>query len=123
MLCRYKKAFEKIAMGLLSFMPDQKDLKLLQETIRQYDTDPNWQLFLWKQEDDFIGLVGVEIADDEWIVRHISVDPSHRGEGLGKEMVKQLSKMDMDCVIAACDQTAPFIQKCKAMLEEADKEI
>lgn len=27
MLIRYKKSFEKIAMGLLSFMPNEKDLK------------------------------------------------------------------------------------------------
>ena len=27
MLIRYKKVFEKIAMGLLSFMPNEKDLK------------------------------------------------------------------------------------------------
>lgn len=27
MLIRYKKTFEKIAMGLLSFMPNEKDLK------------------------------------------------------------------------------------------------
>ena len=29
MLIRYKKTFEKIAMGLLSFMPSEKDLKKL----------------------------------------------------------------------------------------------
>ena len=29
MLLRYKKAFEKIAMGLLSFMPQEKDVKKL----------------------------------------------------------------------------------------------
>lgn len=30
MLIRYKKALEKIAMGLLSFMPNEKDVKSLQ---------------------------------------------------------------------------------------------
>jgi len=48
MLIRYKKSFEKIAMGLLSYMPSEKDLKKLQQTIKQYDSDKNWQLFLWK---------------------------------------------------------------------------
>ena len=38
MLIRYKKIFEKIAMGLLSFMPSEKDLKKLQLTIKQYET-------------------------------------------------------------------------------------
>ncbi|HWI50371.1 MAG TPA: GNAT family N-acetyltransferase [Rummeliibacillus sp.] len=122
MLCRYKKANEKIAMGLLSFMPEHKDVKKLQETICQYNSDPNWQLFLWKQAEDTIGLVGVEIKDSQWIVRHISVDPSHRGEGLGVEMIRQLSEMDVCGLIAPDSLTEPFIQKCLTMLEEADKE-
>ena len=31
MLTRYKKMFKKIAMGLLSFMPNEKDLQKLQQ--------------------------------------------------------------------------------------------
>ena len=34
MLVRYKKSLEKIAMGLLSFMPQEKDVKRLMETIQ-----------------------------------------------------------------------------------------
>ncbi|AMW98601.1 GNAT family N-acetyltransferase [Rummeliibacillus sp. G93] len=123
MLCRYKKANEKIAMGLLSFMPEHKDVKKLQETICQYNSDPNWQLYLWKQDDDYIGLVGVEIKDNKWIVRHISVDPSHRGEGVGVEMIRKLYEMDVCGSIAADELTEPFIQKCLTMLEEADEEV
>lgn len=122
MLCRYKKAYEKIAMGLLSFMPEHKDVKKLQETICKYNSDPNWQLFLWKQAEDMIGLVGVEMKDSQWVVRHISVDPSHRGEGLGVEMIRQLSEMDLCGSIAADSLTEPFIQKCLTMLKEADNE-
>ena len=29
MLIKYKKAYEKFAMGLLSFMPDERDIKKL----------------------------------------------------------------------------------------------
>ena len=39
MLIRYKKNLEKIAMGLLSFMPDEKkDVKKLQQTIEDVGT-------------------------------------------------------------------------------------
>ncbi|HEY4531645.1 MAG TPA: N-acetyltransferase, partial [Kurthia sp.] len=38
MLNRYRKAYEKIAMGLLSFMPNEKDLKVLQQTIQTYES-------------------------------------------------------------------------------------
>jgi riboflavin biosynthesis RibT protein len=73
MLIRYKKTFEKIAMGLLSFMPTEKDLKKLQFTIKEYETEENLQLFLWKEE-DIIGLIGVQMNDDdsELMIQHIS---------------------------------------------------
>ncbi|HLO12529.1 MAG TPA: GNAT family N-acetyltransferase, partial [Pseudoneobacillus sp.] len=91
MLIRYKKTFEKIAMGLLSFMPNEKDLKKLQLTMKEYETEENWQLFLWKEE-DIIGLLGVLYHDEENTleIQHISVNPSHRYQGVGKRMVKAL---------------------------------
>lgn len=43
MLIRYKRSFEKIAMGLLSFMPGEKDVKQLQQTMKSYEMDENRQ--------------------------------------------------------------------------------
>jgi riboflavin biosynthesis RibT protein len=113
MLIRYKKTFEKIAMGLLSFMPTEKDLKKLQFTIKEYETEENLQLFLWKEE-DIIGLIGVQMndADSSIMIQHISVNPSHRYQGVGKRMVKALRDMYPDKAITANNNTAPFVEKC-----------
>jgi riboflavin biosynthesis RibT protein len=113
MLIRYKKTFEKIAMGLLSFMPTEKDLKKLQQTMKEYETEESWQLFLWKEE-DIIGLLGVLYHNDvnTLEVQHISVNPSHRYQGVGKKMVKALKEMYADKEITANENTAPFIEKC-----------
>jgi riboflavin biosynthesis RibT protein len=113
MLIRYKKTFEKIAMGLLSFMPTEKDLKKLQFTIKEYETEENLQLFLWKEE-DIIGLIGVQMNDNDssLMIQHISVNPSHRYQGVGKRMVKALKDMYPDKHITANENTAPFVEKC-----------
>lgn len=113
MLIRYKKTFEKIAMGLLSFMPSEKDLKRLQLTMKEYETEENWHLFLWKEE-DIIGLLGVFYRDDTNTleIRHISVNPSHRFQGIGKKMVKALKEMYSDKEITSNENTAAFIEKC-----------
>lgn len=113
MLIRYKKNFEKIAMGLLSFMPSEKDLKKLQLTMKEYETEENWQLFLWKEE-DIIGLLGVLYHQDANAleIQHISVNPSHRHQGIGKKMVKALKEMYVDKEIISNENTAPFIEKC-----------
>ncbi|PLR84567.1 N-acetyltransferase [Bacillus canaveralius] len=112
MLIRYKKSFEKIAMGLLSFMPTEKDLKKLQQTIKQYESEEDQKLFLWRQEEDIIGLLGVKFADRSGEIQHISVNPSHRQQGIGKAMVKSLKELYPEHQFIANEYTAAFINKC-----------
>jgi riboflavin biosynthesis RibT protein len=121
MLIRYKKTFEKIAMGLLSFMPSEKDLKKLLLTMKQYETEDDRQLFLWKQE-DIIGLLGVAFQSEKDIeIQHISVNPSHRHQGIGKKMVRALREMYPDRNITPSENTSSFIEKCDVNQDETDK--
>ena len=113
MLVRYRKNYEKIAMGLLSFMPNEKDLKQLQQTMKNYETNDDWQLFLWKQDEDFIGIIGVIVREHAVEVQHISVDPSHRHQGIGKQMVKALKELYPNKSLCANDTTAPFLDRCE----------
>lgn len=122
MLIRYKKSFEKIAMGLLSFMPSEKDLKKLLQTMKQYETEEELQLFLWKQQEDIIGLIGVLFVDDvNMEIQHISVNPSHRHQGIGTEMVKALRELFPTKRITPSENTASFIEKCDFIKEEFNK--
>lgn len=120
MLVRYKKTGEKIAMGLLSFMPQEKDLKKLLETIHMYETNPNWHLFMWKKEEDFVGLIGVESIDNICKIQHITVTPSYRGEGIGKQMVNNISHFLPCSEVIATETTKRFINKCPILKEGSD---
>ncbi|EIJ78739.1 GCN5-related N-acetyltransferase [Bacillus methanolicus PB1] len=121
MLIRYKKAFEKIAMGLLSFMPNEKDLKKLQQTMKQYENDKGRQLFLWKEGEDIIGLIGVLVVNDyEVEIHHISVNPSHRHQGIGKSMVKALKDFYPEKELIPNEYTASFMHKCDISLQNED---
>lgn len=114
MLIRYKKAYEKIAMGLLSFMPNEKDLKKLQSTMKKYENETDWQLFLWKEE-DITGLIGVTLEDDQVYVQHISVNPSHRHEGIGTRMLHSLIEMYKEKEILPTEHTEAFFEKCNLL--------
>lgn len=118
MLIRYKKAYEKFAMGLLSFMPNEKDIKKLQNTMKQYEMQENWQLFLWKEE-EIIGLIGVVLENNEdVIVQHISVNPSYRHQGVGKSMLQALCDLYSDKNILPTELTVSFFEKCNMANEE-----
>ncbi|WP_100331464.1 GNAT family N-acetyltransferase [Bacillus xiapuensis] len=112
MLIRYKKSFEKIAMGLLSFMPEEKDLKKLQQTMKSYEEEEDWQLYLWKDE-EIIGAVGVKITGDLVEIQHVSVNPSYRQEGIGKKMIRTLKELHADKEIKPTSSTSNFFHKCE----------
>ena len=120
MLIRYKKAYEKIAMGLLSFMPEHKDIKRLVDTMQQYEQNLDWYLYLLKKDEEYIGAIGFKLEGDTAIIQHITVIPSYRGEGVGTEMVTELTALDQFEQVKFVDETQPFIQKCLKELKEAD---
>ncbi|MEH7236917.1 GNAT family N-acetyltransferase [Bacillus sp. JJ1562] len=122
MLIRYKKNYEKIAMGLLSFMPTEKDLKNLQATMKQYEEDDTKQLFLWKEE-DIVGIIGTTIHDGDLVeIQHICVNPSHRYQGIGKTMVKALKEHFPDGQLRPNEYTAGFFEKCDFSEDEKCEE-
>lgn len=120
MLLRYKKTYEKIAMGLLSYMPGEKNVKKLQELIYHYENDERWQLYLLKENEDFIGLIGLQMDDDEYVIQHLSVNPSFRGEGIGQEMVKRIRSLFPNKMCRTTSETESFIEKCHEKEEGAE---
>lgn len=112
MLIRYKKTYEKIAMGLLSYMPKEHSVKELQEKIQQYETAETSELYLWKDGEDFIGLIGIKMGEEAYVVKDLALNPSFRGEGIGTEMVQALQKRYPDKACQSTTMTEPFIQRC-----------
>ena len=114
MLNRYKQSHEKIAMGLLSFMPQERNVKQLKKTMERYNERPDWQLFLWKEGEDYVGAIGIQVEDDEsFTVHHISVVPSFRGEGIGQKMVARVEKLMGNRRTKPTEETKAFLMKCR----------
>lgn len=112
MLIKYKKSYEKIAMGLLSFMPKERAVKTLLQTMQQYKLAPDWQFYLWKYQENIVGLIGVEVKKDYFTVLHASVNPSHRGEGIGRFMVEEIHRLMPDHKMRATKETESFLLNC-----------
>lgn len=93
MLSRYKNSYKKIAMGLLSLAATEKDLKSLQQLMAVYEADSQWQLYLWKEAGNVIGLIGIEQQLGQDIIRHLSVIPSHSKEDISRKMIENLQSI------------------------------
>lgn len=79
MLVKYRKDYEKIAMGLLSFLPELRDYDQLARAIN-FSLDKDYQIYLWKDAEDnhFIGIIVVEVGERYVLVRHVSFTPAER---------------------------------------------
>lgn len=118
MLVRYKKNLEKIAMGLLSFMPEEKEVKHLMETMQKYEEKEDWQLFLWKNDDEYVGIIGISLIGSVATVQHLTVLPNYRGEGIAQSMLKELLNLDQVNEIKASERTASYIEKCLPLVQQ-----
>ncbi len=111
MLTRYKKCHEKIAMGLLSFMPKEKEVSQLKATLLAYEEDEKQTLFLHKEGEDFIAIIGVKETDNQVVIQHLSVLPSHRNNGIGYLMVQEIKKKYTENQIIGNENVSSFCDK------------
>ncbi|ETY74246.1 hypothetical protein [Lactiplantibacillus fabifermentans] len=94
MLVKYRKDYEKVAMGLLSLLPDFKDIAHLQMEMQWYQSTGNHQLYLWRQADgDFSGVIGIEVGPDFVLVHHNSLSPEERNSANQGQMLDELAAL------------------------------
>src|SRR5699024_2685458 len=92
MLIRYKSNQEKIAMGLLSFMPEEKDVRALQDTMDAYEGNLERHLYLLEEGEECVGAVRwLLISGMRAMLQHICVNPSFSKKGEARKMIPILS--------------------------------
>lgn len=112
MLLEYKNDYEKITMGLLSFIPDLKDVSRLQSELEWYQQEDR-KLYLWRVEEtqDIIAVAGVEMGEELILLRHISINPSFRNEGISYKILEALDESFPQKKVIGTLETSPLIVK------------
>lgn len=120
MLVKYKADYQKISMGLLSYVPDLKETSRLTKEMQWYEQEENRQLYLWKSEEtgDLVGVVGIEEDDEIILLRHIALNPSYREEGMSFSILTALSNKCTPKKIVGTLETASLVSKWQ---KESDK--
>ena len=103
LLVPYSATNKKIVMGLLSYIPEFKDFKRLQEEIEEIATNLSIKCWLFKESDseNFIGSI---------VIKYLSVSPSFRGENITFQMLEDLAKME-DKVLSGTIETSVILAK------------
>ncbi|CZQ83478.1 acyl-coa n-acyltransferase [Trichococcus palustris] len=124
MFISYNQSCEKIAMGLLSYVTDLKNVARLKAEMDSYKENAERKLFLWKDEetDNIVALVGIELSDTMILVRHLAVSPSFRKEGIVYSLLNGLQKQYPAHSISGTIETAQFIAKWSQKQKEENDE-
>lgn len=79
MLVEYRKDYEKIAVGLLSFIRELHQYNRSRSEL-EWALQSKYQVFLWKdsEQNHLIGIVILQIDSAAVLVRRISFTPSER---------------------------------------------
>lgn len=110
MLVKYRKDYEKIAMGLLSFLPELRDYDQLASAIK-FSLDKNYQIYLWKDTEDnhFIGIIVIEVGEKYVLVRHLSFTPTDRSGKNVYALLTAIHEQYQYCRLMGTLKTQPLI--------------
>lgn len=127
MLVPYIGRYEKIVMGLLSYIPEFKEFSELKEEMDKINQQER-KIYLWKEadSDNIIGLVGFDQHDDTdtLVVRYLSINPSFREEGLTYDLLTALKKEFPVYSLTGVISLSTILSKwIKRRQEELDKEL
>jgi len=70
-------------------------------------------LYLYKQDEDFIGIIGFQLVDGHAELKHIALSPSFRGERMSYMLLEAAEKMLRMEITGATDETSRLVEKWK----------
>lgn len=78
-----------------------------------YQADENRKLYGYKQDEQFIGCIGVQLtAENNCMIKQIAVCPDVRSRGIGKRMIEFIiEKHSLSLISAETDQDAVSFYK------------
>jgi len=113
MLVKYKKLNERTAMGLIAFSCEVKDPKYLLETVQAYEQEEDQRLYLYKQDEDFVGVIGFQLMDGHAELKHIALSPSFHGERMSYLLLDEAVKLLRTDITGATEETQRLVDKWK----------
>ncbi len=90
MLIQYKKDYEKTAMGLLSYLPDFKNIKNLNEEISLNQEIMTLCVSLPAMTNNIVGSLGTQIFGSFVVIRYLSLAPGFREIKYEKDILNEL---------------------------------
>lgn len=98
-------------MGLLSYMPDFKNLENLKEEMALNQEDNDFLLYLYRNEqNNIVGVLGTQLANQFVVIRYLSLAPGFREPQYEKEIIAELKNEYPDKRITAMPEYSRLLK-------------
>ncbi len=87
----------------------------IEQGFARYRHEPGWHLLGYEVSSGLAGSIGLQLtAPGKAVIHHIAVLPSHRGQGIGRQMVQQVwARFGLHRLTAETDAEAvEFYRRC-----------
>jgi len=112
LLLKYRNDYEKVAMGLLSLIPDFKDIHQVNHQLEWYQQSDKRELFLYKNEfDNIVGIVGSENMEQYVLLRLIALTPQARGQQTSSKILTELMNIYPKKRLIGTLETTAIVEK------------
>ncbi|GFZ26972.1 reductase [Lactobacillus corticis] len=93
MLIPYKQDLEKTVMGLLSYLPDLKNIDNLKSEMALINGNNDFELYVYQASDgNKVGVIGVQTSDQFVVIRYLSLLPAYRDDKHRQIVVNELEQ-------------------------------
>lgn len=111
MLLKYRSEYKKIAMDMLSLLPDMNKSNHLEQEMNWYHDNDNRVIYLWRNLDNnWAGLIAVEQKEPLLVVRRIVLTPDSWTMNNCCDMLDDLSKLYMNKKIVGTMETTSICE-------------
>jgi len=102
-----------VVRKLVSESAWNKSTEATDKKVAEFRSKKNWDLYGWIEDDEILGVCGVE-AHSDWVeIINIAVGQNIRKRGIGKAMITALQqKYKMTITAETDDNAVEFYQKC-----------
>ncbi|WP_244862535.1 GNAT family N-acetyltransferase [Paenibacillus sp. J22TS3] len=84
------------------------DEEALSKAIQRYEREEDLELYVLKNEDELIGIIGFQIDEERVLtITHLAISPEHRDQGYGRGIILEvLYAKEPERIIAETDEDA-----------------
>ncbi|MBU9673309.1 GNAT family N-acetyltransferase [Planococcus sp. CP5-4] len=112
MMIEYESCHRETVLRLLSHLPSARKGVPVQQILNTYEGLAERRLYVWKESDKVVGVIGIHLQQQTFAVHHIAIHPSFRNRGIGNSLLQSVQEEHISQAMCSTHETKDFLDRC-----------